>query len=399
MTVTGKLKGALVVHGRFHAFDLARSLLRQGNDIQLFTNYPRWAAAKFGLPKETVHNLVSHGVASRLCERLGIGLEAQLHMAFGGWAATQLQQQSWDFVHCFSGVAEELLNTRLNVKYGKLLVRGSAHIRTQHEILLAEEERAGRHVEKPSAWMIDREEREYQATDYILVLSTFARRSFERFGVDQRKLMLIHPGVKVDQFRATDKTIQERCQRIRSGEALRVVCVGTLSYQKGLLDLVAVIKALKNEKFRFQFVGTVPREEARVLRRSGVRLECIPRMPQSELHAWYAESDLFFFPTLHDGFAVVLAQAHAAGLPILATTNCAAPDIVTEGKHGWIVPIRCPEAFIERLVWCDRNRSELADMVEALGNRQRRFRDWDDTALDLVSAVKALPRNCHSVAP
>ena len=40
------LKIAMVVHGRFHAFDLGTSLLRRGHDVRLFTDYPGWAVAR-----------------------------------------------------------------------------------------------------------------------------------------------------------------------------------------------------------------------------------------------------------------------------------------------------------------------------------------------------------------
>lgn len=41
--------------------------------------------------------------------------------------------------------------------------------------------------------------------------------------------------------------------------------------------------------------------------------------PQAELPQWYAQGDVFFFPTLEDGFPVVLAQALSGGLPLLTT--------------------------------------------------------------------------------
>ena len=48
------MKIAVVVHGRFFAFELARALLARGHDVTVFTNYPRWAAARFGLPPARV---------------------------------------------------------------------------------------------------------------------------------------------------------------------------------------------------------------------------------------------------------------------------------------------------------------------------------------------------------
>ena len=68
-------------------------------------------------------------------------------------------------------------------------------------------------------------------------------------------------------------------------------------------------------RFEFRFVGFVTDQAKRHCRRSGRPGRVPPKKPQSELPKEYAWGDLFIFPTLEDGFAVVLAQASAAALP------------------------------------------------------------------------------------
>ena len=58
------MKIAIVVHGRFHAFDLARELSPR-HDVTVFTNYPKWAARRFGLVPDQVRSFWPHGIASR----------------------------------------------------------------------------------------------------------------------------------------------------------------------------------------------------------------------------------------------------------------------------------------------------------------------------------------------
>jgi glycosyltransferase involved in cell wall biosynthesis len=87
------------------------------------------------------------------------------------------------------------------------------------------------------------------------------------------------------------------------------------------------------------------------------------------------------FPTIEDGYAQVLAQAAASGLPILTTTNCSGPDLVREGENGWVFPIRSPEAVIERLLWCGTHRAELAAMTRRVYD-EFRPREWSETATE-----------------
>src|SRR6185295_15794462 len=80
-------------------------------------------------------------------------------------------------------------------------------------------------------------------------------------------------------------------------------------------------------------------------------------------------------------FAVVLAQAYANGLPILTTANCSGPDLIREEKTGWVLPIRSPEAFVNRLLWFHERRDALATMVRQMYDHYHP-RDWDDVAAD-----------------
>ena len=379
------MKTAMVVHGRFHAFDLARELIRAGEDVYVLTNYPKIIAEKFGIPPERVRTNLLHGVISRIGYELEsftgwTKIEEITHSWFSRWAAKIVQRGSFDIIHGFSGVCEELLRTGLPKRALHTLVRGSAHIETQAELLAEEEQRAGVKLEKPSAWLRAREAREYDLADLIFVLSTFAWQSFVSRGVDPARLRFMPLGSEVSRFRASEQTIRARSERIRSASPLRVLTVGTFSYRKGAMDLVEIARA-SCDFASFRFVGTVSTEAATLKSNSRKFIDFVAKVPQFDLPEHYRWGDLFLFPTIEDGFAVVLAQAAAAALPILATANCAAPDFIRNGKTGWIFPIRRPDLFIEQLKWCDQNRDELALIVDQTRTFYEPW-DWSDVGRD-----------------
>ena len=380
------LKLAIVVHGRFHAFDLARELIRQGVNLILLTNYPKYVAERFGIPRRYVVNCVAHGVLSRLVGRLGGArfnkcFEPFLHRWFSRWAGRVLSKGSVDAIHSFSGVSEELLKSVSGRCKVMSVVRGSAHIRKQARLLEEEEVRCRQSIDRPSAWRIEREEREYQLADLVFVLSSFARRSFEEEGVPPEKLRMIPLGSELNRFGASTEDIERRCTRILAGEPLRVLTVGSFSFRKGALDLAEIARRLSC-RMKFRMVGDI--ESKALQEKSCANIEFVARMPQFSLPAIYSQADVFLFPTIEDGYAVVLAQAQAGGLPILATANCIAPDIVKEGENGWILPIRNPAAFVEKLEWCDANREGLAKMVRLTEQNYIR-RDWANVAADILA--------------
>lgn len=381
---------SIAVHGRFHAFDLAAALLRRGADVRLLTNYPRYVAARW-LPAERIACLRRHAVLERAARGLAGGeppefAERALKQMFGRWAARQHIAAAPDVVHCWSGVAEESLRA-CGERTVCTVARGSAHIQAQYDLLAAEQARTGRRIEKPSAWIMAREQREYALADRIIVPSAFARESFLAEGVPAEKVVTVNLSLRASGFTAARAAIEERVQRLRDGAPLRVLYTGMLSFRKGMQDVPPVLRAL-GKQMEFRFVGPVLKECAELARAMAGVARVERAVPEAQLPEVYRWGDVFLLPTIEDGFAVVLAQAQAAGLPIIATTNSAGPDIIAGGGQGFVVPIRDPDAVIERLRWCDEHRDELVRMVEQL-HAQPAARNWDDVADDFIRAVSA----------
>jgi len=381
-----KLKIAVVVHGRFHAFDLVREVIKQGHDAVLFTNYPKFVASRFGIPGDKVRSFLIHGILHRVFWFIHNGLgvpypEAWMHKKFGKWAERQVAKEHWDVIHSFSGVSEELLDSVKLRSTLKLVMRGSAHIETQARLLIEETQRVGCPVESPSEWMIQREKREYAKADAVVVLSTFAQKSFIRCGINESRIALVPLGVETRRFCLPKEAIQARQQRILEGQPLRVLMVGTFSFRKGVFDLRKIVNSC-GDAFIFRFIGSIE-PNTKKLRAAMKNIELIPKQNQFSLPNFYKWADLFIFTTIEDGYAVVLAQAKAASLPILTTENSCGPDLIEEGETGWVLPIRKPDTFINRLKWCDTHRRELSDMVKYSYDNFK-SRDWSAVALDFI---------------
>jgi glycosyltransferase involved in cell wall biosynthesis len=382
---------AIAVHGRFHAFDLSRELIKSGEDVYIYTNYPAAIVRKFGVDPAHARTNVTHGVLSRCAHKLDTVLHKRLepwvHQSFARWAAAQIARDGCDVVHGFSGVCEEIFQA---VGHGsaKTLVRGSAHIETQAELLEQEEQRAGVTLDKPSPWMRAREAREYAAADLIFVLSNFARQSFLDHGIEAAKIRLLPLGSELRRFAASPEAVLARRRRIVGPAKLRVLTVGTFSFRKGAIDYLAVAKACQ-EFAEFRFVGAVSREAARLREQAQSVIEFLPKVPQFDLPAQYQWADVFLFPTIEDGYAVVLAQAQAAGLPILTTANCAGPELISNAETGWVLPIRNAEAFVEKLRQCHTDRERLAQMADSSAAAHN-VRDWSAVGADFSRMQREL---------
>ena len=85
-------------------------------------------------------------------------------------------------------------------------------------------------------------------------------------------------------------------------------------------------------------------------------------IPHDELKLWYQRSALLLFPTLLDGFGMVLTEALAAGLPVLTTRRAGSSDFIEHGSNGFLVPPADEDAIAESLEWCFSHPNELREM-------------------------------------
>ncbi len=155
-----------------------------------------------------------------------------------------------------------------------------------------------------------------------------------------------------------------------------VLFVGSLSQRKGLSYLLEAVRLLKSKRLRVLLCGrgTVDRELLATY--SELNLEIHIGLSRPALIRQMHSADVFVLPSLAEGFAHVILEAMACGLPIIATPHTCAPDVIEEGKQGFVVPIRDAEAISERIDWGIRHRPQLADLGEAASRQAQQF-TWE----------------------
>jgi len=132
---------------------------------------------------------------------------------------------------------------------------------------------------------------------------------------------------------------------------------------KGVGYLLQAWKKLALANAELVLVGAVKPEMNSLLRThadSTVRLT--GSVPAQEVARLYRESDLFVFPSVNEGFAQVLMEAMASGLAVVASDYSGATDCVSDGKEGFIVPVRDVDRLAEAIWWCYQHPDETRAM-------------------------------------
>ncbi len=133
----------------------------------------------------------------------------------------------------------------------------------------------------------------------------------------------------------------------KPGEPLRALLVGGLSQRKGLSYLFSAVESL-GESVRLTLIGRKP-AGCKVLDDHLDRHSWIASLPHEQLIEEMGRHDVLVFPSLFEGFGLVILEAMSQGLPVITTAHTAGPDILTEGSDGFVVPIRSAEGIAGKL--------------------------------------------------
>ncbi len=259
--------------------------------------------------------------------------------------------------------------------------------RSGHEILFEE-------AEKQPLWRMTipalnepedklaRKDDELNLADYIFVASSFTRETLmlaPKFQAD----------VEVIPYGAPMPAPQIPPARA-DGKPLRAFFVGGLSQRKGISYLFEAIASLKG-MVNLTVIGRRP-EGCKILDQHLNHHTWIASLSHDDILKAMGGHDVLIFPSLFEGFGLVILEALSRGLPVITTAHTAGPDILTNGKDGFIVPIRSAEAITEKLELLYRDHDLLEEMKNNALETSREYR-WQRYGEQLVSSIKNVISN------
>lgn len=380
--------------GGFHSPYLASQLAERGALAKFITDYPRnYCLRRFSCCIERSKLTSSYLLAPRRALQRLFGDEldrtelvmSDLHDSL---AAAYVKGDEDIFVgwsgQCIHGLR------RANQKgLTSIVVRGSAHISEQTEILREEHARFGLPFNgRPH--IMERELREYGEAQYIQTISSFAKRSFVARGIPESKIIVQSLGVNLTRFKQLPK----------EDGVFRVIYAGALSLRKGVRYLLDAFAALDRPDSELCLIGTVHEALRPFIAAARGRVRVLGHRPEAELHRHYSQGSVFVLPSLEDGFAVVLAQAMACGLPVICTTNTGGEDLLgAERCGGYVVPIRDVEALREKLLYLYEHRDECAEMGRQAKLRVSSRFSWNDYGAGIIQRYQEIVSDRAHAAP
>lgn len=257
-------------------------------------------------------------------------------------------------IHCFQSAKKRGVQCIYDLPIGYW--RAARRIQTE-EAELQPEWACTMPALKDGAQKTARKDKELQLAETIIVASRFTADTLKEASFNLPEPVVLPYGCP------PARPLEDVLKARRKSDKLKVLFVGSLSQRKGLAYLLNAIEQL-GDRAELTLVG---RKSAvcRPLEKATEKHTWIESLPHAQILELMATQDVLVFPSLFEGFGLVLTEALSQGLPIITTTNTAAPDLITDGMEGFIVPIRDSDAIAAKLELLYNDPDRLQDMRQA----------------------------------
>ena len=226
------------------------------------------------------------------------------------------------------------------------------------------------------------------ATDRVIACSrATGDHVAELLGVPPDRLTVVPNAVDVERFAGADRAAARAALGI-SGERPVVALVGRIDEQKGQDDYVRAAPMVRaaHPDALLLLVGSTAKDDVSAPVRDLIRAEGVEDVVRftgylDDMPGLYAAIDVLAAPSRSEGFGLMLVEAMAAGVPIVASAAGAIPEVVGEGPALLIAP-RDPAALAAAIVRVLDDRAAAAAMAAAGRERARAF-SWERSAATL----------------
>lgn len=176
----------------------------------------------------------------------------------------------------------------------------------------------------------------------------------------QTKLQVIWNGICLERYKATENLVKDKV----------IVSVGRFVYKKGFDILIKafadVVKKYCDAKLIIAGDGPEKNKCEQLAEKLGVRgqIEFLGSVSNKDIASVFAQGKVFVCPSRNEPFGIVVLEALAMGIPVIATDSGGITEILGDGKYGCVVPKEDVEAIAEQIICMLNNDSELLKIRE-----------------------------------
>jgi glycosyltransferase involved in cell wall biosynthesis len=179
----------------------------------------------------------------------------------------------------------------------------------------------------------------------VAVSAENARRLSGEYGIDPSRITVVHNGIDLEPFRLAParRLTRRRMAGVHENERM-IVVPARQAPNKGHRFLVAAARTVVDQVPGTRFVLAGPGEPDprvdRAIRDAGLAASFtdLGFLPHAEMIEVVCGADLLVLPSLAEGLSLTLIEGMAAGAIVVSSAVGGAPELMTDGREGFLVP-------------------------------------------------------------
>ena len=227
---------------------------------------------------------------------------------------------------------------------------------------------------------LNKKDEELALADVIFVASSFTKKTLEEYSGNLSEIKVIPYGFPDVQVKKEYQPLVNR--------KLKILFIGGLSQRKGLSYLFEAVEGLES-KVELTIVGHKAVANCTALNFALEQHKWIPSLSHDQVLTCMQEHDVFVFPSLFEGFGLVITESMSQGVPVITTDRTAGPDLIQDGIDGWIVPAGSSLA-IKEVLYKILEKPELLEQFGQAAQTKAQNRPWSVYSQEMANAISLL---------
>jgi len=228
------------------------------------------------------------------------------------------------------------------------------------------------------------------ANKIIAISETTKKDLYANEFTTENDIPIIPPGLDNIKYDFTDK-------RSLDGK-FRLLAVSTIEERKGLIYCIQALKELENSSIELDIIGEISEDNLyyqmlqKKIRDLGLERKIFfrGRVSKAELENYFRNAEAFIFPTLWEGYGMVIAEAMAYALPVIASGIPASKELIIDGTDGLLFEPGNIKDLVSKINFLTKDRTKYKKISVNAYLKSKTFPTWEQTSEKLFDIYKSI---------
>jgi len=222
----------------------------------------------------------------------------------------------------------------------------------------------------------NRKDKELDLADLIIVPSNFVKKTLNKTRFKNKKIIIIPYGfnkIKID-------------IRYKQLKKINLLFVGNLTSRKGIIYLISAFNKISSiyKNINLTIVGKGPLKS--LIKKNPIKINLIDSLPHDQILKLMKQQDIFIFPSLFEGFGLVISEAMSAGMLVMSTKNTALPEI-SDKSSSVFIKTNSHIDIVKKLILLIKNKNKFNVMRKNSILKSQNY-NWNKYQKNLILNLK-----------